>query len=149
MRILLLLGILLLYATVSFACHKDLGDPYIGHHKWSSSSGLLISTENSTAAISTSTWCNSYTSFLEHKYEAIAMEAANGEGPHINILAAFEGCPIEIHSEFSHTLKLNYRSIFDKPVTANSPQLRRQIGRMVSASDFLRNSCNMHEIEEV
>ena len=147
MKTLFLFGIMLLYATISFACHKDLGDPLIGHHKWSSKSGLLMYTENSTAIISTSTWCNTYTSFLQQEYEAIAMEAANGEGPHIKIIAEFEGCPVQVHPKFSKILKLNYLSIFDQPKTVDIVKLRQLISKMVGANDSLRKSCNLNHIE--
>ena len=72
------------------------------------------------------------------------MEAANGEGPHINILAAFEGCPVEAHPEFSQILKSNFLSIFGKPETVNTVQLRQNIGKMVSANVSLIKLCNLH-----
>ena|SRR3990172_1729628 len=148
MRLILLLGILLSYATLSFACHTELGDPYIGHHKWSKSTGLLMYTENSTAAVSTSTWCSNYTGFLQQEYEAIAMEAANGEGAHLDIVAAFEGCPTAVYPEFSRSLKSSFVALFDRPAAADRAGLRDQIGKMISANELLRQSCNLHPKEE-
>ena len=147
MKKFLFLGIMLFYTTISFACHKEIGDPFIGHHKWSKRAGALIYTENATASVSTSSWCNTYTGFLHQKYDAISMEAAIGDGPHINVLAAFEGCPVEVYPEFSQSLKLNYLSIFDQPKAVDGVQIRKQIGKMVSANDLLRFSCKQHDIE--
>ena len=144
MRLLLLFGVLMSYATFSWACHTELGDPFIGHHKWGNGHGATMYTENSTALTSTSTWCPAYTGYLEQEFDAIAMEAANGAGAHLNAIAAFEGCPAVVHSEFAQSLKSNYVALFDGTSRADGARLRERIGRMVSGNELLANSCNPH-----
>ena len=98
----------------SMACHEESmgGDGGIwptlrGHNPSSRANGLLVFTESTTAATSTTTSCDKYTSFLDKSYYQIAENVVRGEGIFLDALVSYYGCPIERKNRLENILSLN------------------------------------------
>ena len=127
-------------ASVASACHEgDFESVYKGHHKWGKNAGIFQFTENSTISGSTSVSCDLYTAFLDSEYNLIQEQVAYGHGPHLNALAMITGCNPKVRSEFSQTLRLNYKNLFSEP--GNSHELRNGIEKMIKSNIVLKASC--------
>ena len=136
----IVLGWMFLTVPVALACHGgDLGAPAKGHFKWGKSSGILQSYEVSTISSFISTSCDFYTAFLEVEYDAIAEQAAQGEGEHLNVLASYLGCPASSHAVFGQSLRKHHHELF---TTSPDPHaLREGVDEMVAATPVLRQTC--------
>ena len=127
-------------ASVASACHEgDFESAYKGHHKWGKSAGIFQFTENSTISVSTSISCDLYTAFLDSEYNFIQEQVAYGHGPHLNALAMITGCNPKVRSEFSQTLRSNYKNLFSEP--RNSHELRNGIEKLIKSNTVLKASC--------
>ena len=128
-------------ASVASACHEgDLESLNKGHHKWGKSAGLFQFTENaSTNWVSTSISCDLYTAFLDSEYNLIQEQVAYGHGPHLDALAMITGCDAKVRSEFSQTLRSNYKNLFSE--RRNSHELRNGIEKLIKSNTLLKESC--------
>ena len=91
-------------------------------------------------AVSTS--CDWYTSFLYQKYDNVAENAAQGEGPFLNVIAAFQGCPTRWHPEFGLTLKARYGEVFDETSRQEPEVLMGRIQQVIESHPQLQQACN-------
>ena len=128
-------------ASVASACHEgDLESLNKGHHKWGKSAGIFQFTENtSTNWVSTSISCDLYTAFLDSEYNLIQEQVAYGHGPHLDALAMITGCDAKVRSEFSQTLRSNYKNLFSE--RRNSHELRNGIEKLIKSNILLKESC--------
>ena len=127
-------------ASVASACHEgDFESAYKGHHKWGKSAGIFQFTENSTISVSTSISCDLYTAFLDSEYNLIQEQVAYGHGPHLDALAMITGCDAKVRSEFSQTLRSNYKNLFSE--RRNSHELRNGIEKLIKSNALLKESC--------
>ena len=127
-------------AAVASACHEgDFESVYKGHHKWGKNAGIFQFTENSTISVSTSSFCDLYTAFLDSDYNLIQEQVAYGHGPHLDALAMITGCNPKVRSEFSKTLRSNYTNLFREP--KNSHELRNGIEKLIKSNTLLKASC--------
>ena len=128
-------------ASVASACHEgDLESLNKGHHKWGKSAGIFQFTENtSTNWVSTSISCDLYTAFLDSEYNLIQEQVAYGHGPHLDALAMITGCDAKVRSEFSQTLRSNYKNLFSE--RRNSHELRNGIEKLIKSNTLLKESC--------
>ena len=127
-------------ASVASACHEgDFESAYKGHHKWGKSAGIFQFTENSTISVSTSISCDLYTAFLDSEYNLIQEQVAYGHGPHLDALAMITGCDAKVRSEFSQTLRSNYKNLFSE--RRNSHELRNGIEKLIKSNILLKESC--------
>ena len=121
------LSLLLIYVIVVsaikcedlVACHEedmggDLGivPTLRGHEPSSRVNGLLVITESTTAAISTTTSCDEYTGYLEKNYDQIAENIARGDGIFLEALTFFYGCPRGSKDRFKQLFRENYSVLF-------------------------------------
>ena len=134
-------------ATSAWACHEERplqGYGSIAGHKpkFSLNYTTIWLTEEPLATTAITTSCDWYTSFLYQKYDNVAENAAQGEGPYLNVIAAFQGCPTQWHPEFSLTLKARYSEIFDG-TSRQSPQvLIERFQQVIESHPELRQACN-------
>ena len=127
-------------ASVASACHEgDFESAYKGHHKWGKSAGIFQFTENSTISVSTSISCDLYTAFLDSEYNLIQEQVAYGHGPHLDVLAMITGCDATLRSEFSQTLRSNYKNLFSE--RRNSHELRNGIEKLIKSNTLLKEFC--------
>ena len=127
-------------ASTASACHVgDFESVYKDHHKWGKSVGLFQFTENSTISVSTSSSCDLYTAFLDSEYKLIQEQVAYGHGPHLDALAMITGCNPKVRSEFSQTLRSNYKNLFSE--RRNSHELRNGIEKLIKSNTLLKESC--------
>ena len=127
-------------ASVASACHEgDFESAYKGHHKWGKSAGIFQFTENSTISVSTSISCDLYTAFLDSEYNLIQEQVAYGHGPHLDALAMITGCDAKVRSEFSKTLRSNYKNLFSE--RRNTHELRNGIEKLIKSNTLLKESC--------
>ena len=127
-------------ASVASACHEgDFESVYKGHHKWGKNAGIFQFTENSTISVSTSISCDLYTAFLDSEYNLIQEQVAYGHGPHLDALAMITGCDAKVRSEFSQTLRSNYKNLFSE--RRNSHELRNGIEKLIKSNTLLKESC--------
>ena len=127
-------------ASVASACHEgDFESAYKGHHKWGKSVGIFQFTENSTISVSTSISCDLYTAFLDSEYNLIQEQVAYGHGPHLDAMAMITGCDAKVRSEFSQTLRSNYKNLFSE--RRNSHELRNGIEKLIKSNTLLKESC--------
>lgn len=137
------LGWMLLALPVALACHSnELSAPYKGHYHYGKGAGLLQLTEGSTVYTAVTTSCDFYTAFLEQEYEAIAQQAAQGQGAHLNVVATYAGCPVSSHAEFGLAMRDNYEQLFREQNTARSHELRQGVTEMIGDTPTLRQACN-------
>ena len=101
------------------ACHQEAsgGDggmwPTLrGHSPASRQSGILVTFEGTTASISTTTNCDSYTHFIELNYDQIANNAAQGQGPYLDALASLLGCSDDSKFLFGRVIHANFSKLF-------------------------------------
>ena len=96
-------------ASIASACHEgDFESSVKGHHKYGKSVGILQYTENLTISVSTSTYCDFYTAFLDSEYDFIQEQVAYGHGAHLDALAMINGCEERVRTDFSKALRVNY-----------------------------------------
>ena len=101
------------------ACHQEAsgGDggmwPTLrGHSPASRQSGILVTFEGTSASISTTTNCDSYTHFIELNYDQIANNAAQGQGPYLDALASLLGCSDDSKFLFGRVIHANFSKLF-------------------------------------
>ena len=99
-----------LFASSGWACHEE--DTNLDGHKPKTSVGIIVSTEIIVALSSTTTSCDMYTAYLESNYEQIAENAAKGEGPYMEALIAYRGCPLDSLASLRKVFKVEYASLF-------------------------------------
>ena len=135
-----LLLFLISFASNAFACHEgDFESSGKGHHKYGKSVGILQYTENLTITVSTTTYCDFYTAFLDSEYDFIQEQVAYGHGPHLDALAMITGCDEKIRTEFSETLRVNYIELFGDH--RNPQALRNGIEKLIESNSTLKLSC--------
>jgi len=127
-------------ASIASACHEgDFESSVKGHHKYGKSVGILQYTENLTITVSTTTYCDFYTAFLDSEYDFIQEQVAYGHGPHLDALAMIHGCEERVRTEFSIALRFNYIELFSDH---NNPQaLRNGIEKLIDSNSKLKLSC--------
>ena len=113
------ISLIILCSGYSMACHEEAmgGDGGIwptlrGHNPSSRANGLLVFTESTTAASSTTTSCDAYTGFLDKSYYQIAENVAQGKGIFLDALMSFYGCPIESKNRIENYVRENYSELF-------------------------------------
>ncbi len=135
-----LLLFLISFASNAFACHEgDFESSGKGHHKYGKSVGILQYTENLTITVSTTTYCDFYTAFLDSEYDFIQEQVAYGHGPHLDALAMITGCDEKVRTEFSQTLRVNYIELFGDH--RNPHTLRNGIEKLIDSNSTLKLSC--------
>ena len=127
-------------ASITLACHEgDFESSGKGHHKYGKSVGILQYTENLTISVSTSTYCDFYTAFLDSEYDFILEQVAYGHGPHLDALAMITGCDEQVRTKFSQTLRVNYTELFGDH--RNPQVLRNGIEKLIDSNSTLKLSC--------
>ena len=135
-----LLLFLISFASNAFACHEgDFESSVKGHHKYGKSVGILQYTENLTITVSTTTYCDFYTAFLDSEYDFIQEQVAYGHGAHLDALAMITGCDEKVRTEFSQTLRVNYIELFGDH--RNPHTLRNGIEKLIDSNSKLKLSC--------
>ena len=135
-----LLLFLISFASNAFACHEgDFESSGKGHHKFGKNIGILQFTENSTISVSTTTYCDFYTAFLDSEYDFIQQQVSYGHGPHLDALAMITGCNDKVRTEFSQTLRVNYIELFGDQ--RNPHSLRNGIEKLIDSNSTLKLSC--------
>ena len=109
-KYLLCLSFITLFASSGWACHEE--DTNLDGHKPKTGVGIIVSTEIIVAFSSTTTSCDMYTAYLQSNYEQIAENAAKGEGPHLEALIAYRGCPSDSLASLRQAFKVEYASLF-------------------------------------
>jgi len=62
-----------------------------GHNPTISQSDILVTLENITSSVSTTSNCDAYTLFIELNYDQIANNAPQEKGPYLEALATLRG----------------------------------------------------------
>ena len=128
------------FTSIALACHEgDFESSGKGHHKYGKSVGILQYTENLTITVSTTTYCDFYTAFLDSEYDFIQEQVAYGHGPHLDALAMMTGCDEQVRTEFSETLRVNYVELFGD--NRNPQALRNGIEKLIDSNSTLKLSC--------
>ena len=141
-RYFVLAGIIIISCSVdAFACHNESHDPIIGHKDKFSINLTTVTTESTTAYISTSTQCKWYSQFIKEEYKLIVEEAAQGQGKHLNVLAQLIGCPTESHSEFAVLLQTQYERLFGEKEAAQPEFLLKKLKNLVAGEQTLGRAC--------
>jgi hypothetical protein len=109
-KYLLCLCFVAVFASSGWACHEE--DTNLDGHKPKTGVGIIVSTEIVVAFSSTTTSCDMYTAYLQSNYEQIAENAAKGEGPHLEALIAYRGCPSDSLASLRKAFKVEYASLF-------------------------------------
>jgi len=137
-----LTGIIIFYCSVeAFACHQEINTPILGHRSKYSSNMTTVHTEATSASTSTTSHCDTYTSFIRKGYQFIAEEAAQGQGEHLKVLAQTMGCPAESYPEFAAVLKTQYSTLF-APTPPETPQhFLQQVENVVADRPSLSKAC--------
>ena len=124
----------------SLACHKgDFESTGKGHHKWGKKVGFFQFTENTTISSATSTSCDFYSAFIESQYDYIQEQIVHGSGPHLDALTMMSGCGLDLKTEFSKTLRINYVELLK--VGRNAKKLRSRIENFIDSNSLLKMSC--------
>ena len=120
-------GLFFMFTIIAFAmnsrkliaCHEGamggelgIGPTLRGHKPSTRVNGLLVITESTTAATSTTTSCDAYTGYLEKNYDQIAENLAKGNGIFLDSLTSFYGCPPESKDRFKKLFREHYRNLF-------------------------------------
>ena len=127
-------------ASNASACHEgDFESSGKGHHKFGKNIGILQFTENSTISVSTTTYCDFYTAFLDSEYDFIQQQVSYGHGPHLDALAMINGCEERVRTEFSKTLRVNYVELFGDQ--RNPHTLSNGIEKLIDSNSTLKLSC--------
>ena len=127
-------------SSIASACHEgDFDSSGKGHHKFGKNIGILQFTENSTISVSTTTYCDFYTAFLDSEYDFIQQQVAYGHGPHLDALAMINGCEERVRTEFSKTLRVNYVELFGDQ--RNPHTLSNGIEKLIDSNSTLKLSC--------
>ena len=127
-------------ASIASACHEgDFESSVKGHHKYGKSVGILQYTENLTITVSTTTYCDFCTAFLDSEYDFIQEQVAYGHGPYIDALAMITGCDEQVRTKFSKTLRVNYTELFGDH--RNPQVLRNGIEKLIDSNSTLKLSC--------
>jgi len=149
-------GIILMFVFLEFiiciekslACHEGamggqqgIGPTLRGHNPTTRANGLLVFTESTTAASSTTTSCDEYTGFLEKSYDQIAENAARGEGIFIDALSIFYGCPLESKDRFQKIIKENFNVLF-KNHKKNGFTLGNRLVIVLKSNKTLSSQCS-------
>ena len=135
-----LLLFLISFASNAFACNEgDFESSGKGHHKFGKNIGILQFTENLTISVSTTTYCDFYTAFLDSEYDFIQQQVSYGHGPHLDALAMITGCNDKVRTEFSQTLRVNYIELFGDQ--RNPHSLRNGIEKLIDSNSTLKLSC--------
>jgi len=149
-------GILLMLVLLEFvfciekplACHEGamggqqgIGPTLRGHNPTTRSNGLLVLTESTTAASSTTTSCDEYTVFLEKSYDQIAENAARGEGVFIDALSIFYGCTSESKNRFQKLIQENFNALF-KNHKKNGFTLGNRLVIVLKSNKTLSSQCS-------
>ena len=129
------------------ACHEEAsgGNEGIwptlrGHSPTSRQSGLFVTVEGTSAAISTSTNCDAYTSFLELNYDQIAQNISQGHGPYLDALASLRGCSIDSKLFFRQVLHENFSELFENH-ELNGEALSRRLEIILNREPVLLDKC--------
>ena len=128
--------------TAAHACHEEKNNMLSGHKDKFSINLTTVSTEAALAFTSTTFSCDAYASFLHQKYDQVAENAAQGEGPYLNVIAAFQGCPTRWHPEFGLTLKARYGEVFDETSRQEPKVLMGRIQQVIESHPQLQQACN-------
>ena len=105
----------------------------------SSGSGPFQMTKGSTASTSSSTSRNRYSAFLWDQYDGIQEQVAQGDGEYLEVIARFNGCPVDFSGVFQTELNQNYELLFEKP---NDPDhLEQGITEVLQKTRHLQGVC--------
>jgi hypothetical protein len=83
-----------------------------------------------------------YTNFLYQQYDNVVENAAQGEGPFLNVVAKFEGCPVQLHQEFGVTVRARYGEVFNQTSRREPRVLMGRIQQVIESHPELRQACN-------
>ena len=141
------LALLVAGAASAWACHEEKPltnyGAISGHKpKFSINYTTVSSTEEPLAMTAVSTSCDWYTSFLYQKYDNVAENAAQGEGPFLNVIAAFQGCLAQWHQEFGVTVRARYGEVFDETSRQEPEVLMGRIQQVIESHPQLQQACN-------
>ena len=139
-KLILLATILVFTGGIAVACHK--GDTsQLRDHKAKQPIGFFVISEISTAATSTSTSCDWYASILDHQYDRVAENAAQGSGALINVIADSNGCSPDVHLLFGAEIKAHHSEIFDAISEQNPRVLMQRFQGLINRDPILSSSC--------
>ena len=103
-------------------------------------------TKGSKASTSSSTSRNRYSAFLWKQYDGIQEQAAQGYGEYLEVIARFNGCPVDFSGVFKTELNQNYELLFEKP---NDPDhLEQGITEVLQKTRHLQGVCNSKLLSE-
>ena len=103
-------------------------------------------TKGSTASTSSSTSRNRYSAFLWDQYDGIQEQVAQGDGEYLEVIARFNGCPVDFSGVFKTELNQNYELLFGKP---NDPDhLEQGITVVLQKTSHLQDLCNPKLLSE-
>ena len=138
--IILMATFLLVTSGIAVACHNGDNSQLRGHQS-KLPFGLLITYEQTSASISTSTSCNWYAKLLDHQYDQVAENAAQGSGVYINLIADSHGCSPEVHQLFGAEIKAHHSEIFDA-ISEQTPRvLMQRFQGLINGDPILSSSC--------
>ena len=133
----------------SIACHEEAsgGDGGIwptlrGHSPKSRQSGILVTFEGTSASISTTTNCDSYTHFIELNYDQIANNAAQGQGQYLDALASLRGCSDDGRFLLSRVIHANFSKLFKKN-ELKVKILKHKLNFILNHEPLLHNKCQI------
>ena len=131
------------------ACHEEAagGDGGLwptlrGHNPASRQSGILVTFEGTSASISTSTNCDTYTHFIKLNYDNIANNAAQGKGPYLDALASLRGCSDDSRLKFGRVLHANFNKLFQKN-KLKVDKFNHRLEIILNQVPLLRNNCQL------
>tara|TARA_A100001388_G_scaffold168450_1_gene125845 strand:- start:248 stop:712 length:465 start_codon:yes stop_codon:yes gene_type:complete len=147
-----------IFCFVLILCLPEINLSYAGHdggHSTKSSrptftrssgSGPFQMTKGSTASTSSSTSRNRYSGFLWDQYDGIQEQVAQGEGEYLEVIARFNGCPVDFLGVFKTELNQNYELLFEKP---NDPDhLEQGITEVLQKTRHLQGVYNSKLLSE-
>ena len=142
LKYVVLAGIIIFACAVdALACHNESHDAIIGHKDKFSVNLTTVTTETTTASLSTSTQCKWYAQFIQEEYELIVEEAAQGQGKHLKVLAQLIGCPPENHADFAALLQTHYQRLFGEKGSAPPEFLLKKLENLVAEEHSLGRAC--------
>ena len=112
----------------------------------SGGSGPFQMTKGSTASTSSSTSRNRYSAFLWDQYDGIQEQVAQGDGEYLEVIARFNGCPVDFSGVFKTELNQNYELLFEKP--NDSGHLEQGIAEVFEKTRHLQGVCNPKLLSE-
>jgi len=131
------------------ACHEEAsgGDGGIwptlrGHSPTSRQSGILVTFEGTSASISTTSNCDAYTHFIKLNYDQIANNAAQGQGPYLDALAALRGCYEDSRLQFVRVIHANFSKLFQN-IELKVEKLNHKLDIILNTEPLLRNKCQI------